>query len=85
MRRLERYQRKAVRYCITGRRCGDGGEQSGHASRKRLASCRQAWCGLAAMTRAGGQRMGSEAPCGFRRRLAVMYEPTVTRTLQDSF
>jgi len=46
---------------IAGRRCGDGGEQSGHASRKRLASCRQAWCGQAAMARAGVQRMGSEA------------------------
>eukprot|EP00964_Phaeocystis_antarctica_P046083 scaffold26576_cov77-Phaeocystis_antarctica.AAC.1 len=37
----------------------------GHASRKRLGSCRQAWCGQAAMARAGGQRMGCEAPCGF--------------------
>mgnify|MGYP004179341411 CR=1 FL=1 len=36
------------------------------------------------MARAGGLRMGSEAPCGFRRSLVVMYEPTVTRTLQDS-
>ena len=67
MRRLERYQRKAVRYCITGRRCGDGGEQSGHASRKRLASCRQAWCGQAAMAlgRAADGVRGTS--CGFRR------------------
>ena len=57
MRRLRRYQRKAVRYRREAmRRCG--GEHGGHASGKRLASCRQAWCGQAAMAQAGVQGWG---------------------------
>ena len=60
MRRLRRCQRKAVRHA--GRRCGDGGEHGGHASGKRLASCRQAWCRRAAVERASVQQVGSEAP-----------------------
>ena len=43
---------------IARRRGGDGGEHGGHASGKRLASCRQAWCGQAAMAQAGMQRVG---------------------------
>eukprot|EP00964_Phaeocystis_antarctica_P028471 scaffold16052_cov51-Phaeocystis_antarctica.AAC.2 len=46
---------------IAGRRCGDGGEHGGHASGKRLASCRQAWCRRAAVERASVQRVGSDA------------------------
>ena len=47
---------------IAGRRCGDGGEHGGHASGKRLASCRQAWCRRAAVERASVQRVGSDGP-----------------------
>ena len=56
MRRLRRCQWKAVRYAW--RRCGDGGEHGGHASGKRLASCRQAWCRRAVKARASVQRWG---------------------------
>ena len=44
-----RYRREAMRRW---------GEHGGHASGKRLASCRQAWCGQAAMAQAGMQRVG---------------------------
>ena len=48
-----RYRREAMRRW---------GEHGGHASGKRLASCRQAWCRRAVKARASVQRMGSEAP-----------------------
>ena len=46
------------RCAFAERRCGDGGEHGGHASGKRLASCRQAWCRRAAVERASVQRVG---------------------------